>query len=85
MSAACIKSYDKAENGTLSPLECLSFVNTIQADLPTCGSCILEGESNCIFFWKVHLDAKLKQVFCRAGRYLIEHFFIFILGNHVLL
>ena len=22
------------------------------------------------FFWKMHLDAKLKQVFCRAGRYL---------------
>ena len=25
VSAACIKSYDKAEKGTLSPLECLSF------------------------------------------------------------
>ena len=37
VSAACIKSYDKAEKGTLSPLECLSFANTIQADLPTCG------------------------------------------------
>ena len=36
VSAACIKSYDKAEKGTLSPLECLSFANTIQADLPTC-------------------------------------------------
>ena len=34
--AACIKSYDKAEKGILSPLECLSFANTIQADLPTC-------------------------------------------------
>ena len=34
MSAACIKSYDKAEKGTLSPLECLSFANNIQADLP---------------------------------------------------
>ena len=37
VSAACIKSYDKAEKGTLSPLECLSFANTIQADLLTCG------------------------------------------------
>ena len=36
VSAACIKSYDKAEKGTLSPLECLSFANTIQADLLTC-------------------------------------------------
>ena len=35
VSAACIKSYDKAEKGTLSPLECLSFANTIQAYLPT--------------------------------------------------
>ena len=26
----------QAEKGTLSPLECLSFANTIQADLPTC-------------------------------------------------
>ena len=28
----------QAEKGTLSPLECLSFANTIQADLPTCGA-----------------------------------------------
>ena len=26
----------KAEKGTLSHLECLSFANIIQADLPTC-------------------------------------------------
>ena len=38
VSAACIKSYDKAEKGTLSPLECLSFANTKQADLPTCAT-----------------------------------------------
>ena len=25
----------QAEKGTLSPLECLSFANTIQGDLPT--------------------------------------------------
>ena len=30
-------SWKQAEKGTLSPLECLSFANTIQADLPTCG------------------------------------------------
>ena len=41
LSAACIKSYDKAEKGTLSPLECLSFANTIQADLPTCADQLL--------------------------------------------
>ena len=28
-------SWKKAEMGTLSPFECLSFANTIQADLPT--------------------------------------------------
>ena len=38
VSAACIKSLCQAEKSTLSPLECLSFANTIQADLPTCGS-----------------------------------------------
>ena len=27
----------QAEKGTLPPLECLSFANTIQADLLTCG------------------------------------------------
>ena len=36
VSAACIKSLCQclcqAEKGTLSPLECLSFANTIQAD-----------------------------------------------------
>ena len=41
VSAAYIKSLcqglRQAEKGTLSPLECLSFANTIQADLPTCG------------------------------------------------
>ena len=41
VSAACIKSLcqglRQAEKGTLSPLECLSFANTTQADLPTCG------------------------------------------------
>ena len=41
VSAACIKSLCQclcqAEKGTLSPLECLSFANTIQVDLPTCG------------------------------------------------
>ena len=31
-------SWKQAEKGTLSPLECLSFANTIQADLPTCGA-----------------------------------------------
>ena len=40
VSAAYIKSLcqglRQAEKGTLSPLECLSFANTIQADLPTC-------------------------------------------------
>ena len=41
VSAACIKSYDKAEKGTLSPLECLSFANTIQADLPICADQLL--------------------------------------------
>ena len=30
-------SWKQAEKGTLSPFECLSFANTIQADLPTCG------------------------------------------------
>ena len=35
VSAPGIKSYDKSEKGTLSPLECLSFANTIQSDLPT--------------------------------------------------
>ena len=35
MSSLC-----QAEKGTLSPLECLSFANTIQADLPTCASSI---------------------------------------------
>ena len=30
-------SWKQAEMGTLSPFECLSFANTIQADLPTCG------------------------------------------------
>ena len=29
------------EKGTLSPLECLSFANTIQADLPTCAEHML--------------------------------------------
>ena len=29
-------SWKQAEKGTLSPFECLSFANTIQADLPTC-------------------------------------------------
>ena len=29
-------SWKQAEMGTLSPFECLSFANTIQADLPTC-------------------------------------------------
>ena len=33
----------QAEKGTLSPLECLSFANTIQADLPTCGGDYLVG------------------------------------------
>ena len=31
-------SWKQAEKGTLSPFECLSFANTIQADLPTCDS-----------------------------------------------
>ena len=34
----------QAEKGTLSPLECLSFANTIQADLPTCVS---QGLNKC--------------------------------------
>ena len=34
-------SWKQAEKGTLSPFECLSFANTIQADLPTCGSIVL--------------------------------------------
>jgi len=33
-------SWKQAEKGTLSPFECLSFANTIQADLPTCGCTI---------------------------------------------
>ena len=42
VSAAYIKSLcqglRQAEKGTLSPLECLSFANFIQADLPTCAT-----------------------------------------------
>ena len=30
-------SWKQAEKGTLSPFECLSFANTIQGDLLTCG------------------------------------------------
>ena len=49
VSAACIKSYDKVmimlrRALSLSPLECLSFANTIQADLPTCAYILLPLE-----------------------------------------
>ena len=38
-------SWKQAEKGTLSPLECLSFANNIQADLPTCGYHLLDHDS----------------------------------------
>ena len=45
VSAASIKNLCQSlcqdEKSTLFPLECLSFANTIQADLPTCGSMAL--------------------------------------------
>ena len=51
VSAACIKSYDKAEKGTLSPLKCLSFANTIQADLPTCDLYIVGFKTTRTVVW----------------------------------
>ena len=41
-------SWKQAEKGTLSPFECLSFANTIQADLQTC-------VFNIPFFFNIHL------------------------------
>ena len=37
-------SWKQAEKGPLSPFECLSFANTIQADLPTCASVLFWGD-----------------------------------------
>ena len=34
----------QAEKGTLPPLECLSFANNIQADLPTCNELTITYE-----------------------------------------
>ena len=34
----------QAEKGALSPLDCLSFANTIQADLPTCNELTITYE-----------------------------------------
>ena len=42
-------SWKQAEKGTLSPFECLSFANTIQADLPTCGAGYNYGYNIIIF------------------------------------
>ena len=44
----------QTEKGTLSPLECLSFANTIQADLPTCVEYKSVWCEN-IFYWKWYL------------------------------
>ena len=60
VSAACIKSLCQslcqAEKSTLSPLECLSFANTIQADLPTCGKVCLEKKFTNYFFITNHVS-----------------------------
>ena len=44
-------SWKQAEKGTLSPFECLSFANTIQADLPTCDLYIVGFKTTRTVVW----------------------------------
>ena len=54
-------SWKQAEKGTLSPFECLSFANTIQADLPTCG-CKILFFIFCYMFGKLDDFSKFQSV-----------------------
>ena len=58
----------QAEKGTLSPLEFLSFANTIQADLPTC-------DFNSLCF--VDDSERLKALKCTKS-----DFFLLVLGSN---